>query len=303
MLKKNLPFLSALTSSTIFAFVFFFIIRASSAIGNDPMKLLAFRLSIAAIIMTALWKFGIIKLSFKGKKWGILALSGLMSPLLNFSIETIGVQHAPSSQFAVMYAASPIFITLLGVIFLKEIPKQKQVLYMLLSIAGIVLINLTPDLSLSPLAILFPFLAMMTGAINALLIKKAGALGFSPFEVLYFTTIEAALVFTTLSLGQHAAAGTLGSYFVGVLSFDFIISILYLSVAASVIAFSLALYNMTRLPLVVMSSFSGLSTVLTIGIGVFFLGESFGPRQMVGTALIMAGVMLMNLSYVKSQEQ
>ncbi len=303
MLKKNLPFLSALTSSTIFAFVFFFIIRASSAIGNDPLKLLTFRLTIAALIMTALWKFGVIKLNFGGKKWGILALSGLMSPLLNFSVETIGVQYAPSSQFAVMYAASPIFITLLGVIFLKEIPKTKQVFYMLLSIAGIMLINFSPDLSLSPLAILFPFLAMMTGAINALLIKKAGALGFTPFEVLYFTTVEAAFVFSTLSIGQHAAKGTLSTYFHGVLSTDFIISILYLSVAASVIGFSLALYNMTRLPLVVMSSFSGLSTVMTIGIGVFFLNESFGARQIVGTLLIMTGVMLMNLSYVKSQEQ
>ncbi|GEM_PF-537843 len=303
MLKKQLPFLAALTSSTIFSFVFFFIIKASSAIGNDPFRLLAFRLSIAAIIMTLLWKLGVLKMNFRGKKWGILALSGLMSPILNFSIETIGVQTIPTSQFAVMYAASPVFITLWGALFLKEYPKKQQLFYIALSITGVLIINISPDLSMSPMAVLLPFLTMLSGSANSLFIKKASLSGFTHFECLYFTTAESALVFLIISLSQHTLQGSLASYFNGVFTFDFIVSILYLSIGSSIIAFSLAFYNMTRLPLVVTSSFSGLSTAISIAVGVFLMQESFGPRKIFGTALIILGVFLMNASYVKSTQQ
>lgn len=303
MLKKQLPILAALTSSTIFSFVFFFIIKASSAIGNDPFRLLAFRLSLAAVIMSLLWRFGILKLRFRGKKWGVLLISGLMSPILNFSIETVGVQTIPTSQFAVMYAASPVFITLWGALFLKEYPKRQQVFYIALSIVGVVIINLSPDLSFSLKAVLLPFLAMLTGTVNSLFIKKAALSGFSHFECLYFTTVESALVFVLISLGQHTLQGSLPTYFNGVFTFDFIVSILYMSIGSSIIAFSLAFYNMTRLPLVVTSSFSGLSTVISIAVGVFLMQESFGLRQVFGTALIILGVFLMNTSYVKSTQQ
>ncbi len=303
MLKKNLPILAALTSSTIFSFVFFFIIKASSAIGNDPFRLLAFRLTIAATIMTLLWKFGILKMNFRGKKWGVLVLSGLMSPILNFSIETIGLQSIPTSQFAVMYAASPIFITLFGALFLKEYPKKQQVLYIGLSMVGIMIINISPDLTFSPMAVILPFFTMLSGSANSLFIKKAALSGFSHFECLYFTTAESALVFVVISLTQHTLQGSLSTYFNGVFTFDFIVSILYLSVGSSIIAFTLAFYNMTRLPLVVTSSFSGLSTAISIAVGVFLMGESFGPRKIFGTALIILGVFLMNASYVKSSQQ
>jgi drug/metabolite transporter (DMT)-like permease len=57
-----------------------------------------------------------------------------------------------------------------------------------------------------------------------------------------------------------------------------------------VLAFFLVNFNLSRLRASQSTAFSNLATAVTVAAGVIFLGESFGPPQVIGALLILAGV-------------
>lgn len=302
MLKNTryLPFLCALSACCLFSFAYFFSVTAMDAVQGDNVKLLAFRLSIAALVMTALRAVGVLKVSYLGRDWRILAVAALLSPVLNSWGETFGLHFVPSSQFAIIYAASPILTTLLGMVFLRDMPSRRQVFFILVTVAGLVIVNSAGQFRLSLVGLGFPLFCLITGSFNNMLVKKAFIRGFSPFDVLYFSTCESALVFTVVSLGSSTLQGKLLQYFDGVFTLPFLGSVLYLAIMCSIIAFALTYYASSRLPLPIYASFSCISSVLAILIGVFMLHEDFSIQQMIGAPLILGGVFCMNLTYVKS---
>lgn len=301
-MKKHLPLLCSAASSALFSFAFFFTIRATEAVGGDTIKLLSFRMLLASAIMTCLWKIGIIKMDFRGKPIKWLILAGIMSPILSFAVESGGLRVVPSSMFAAMYAATPIFATLFSMLVLKEFPPRRQIGFMLFSFIGVLVLNISPTMEVSLLSILLPFIAMSGGVVSQVFIKKATICGFSPIECVYFTMTQAGIVYTLVSIGASAKAGSLANYFDGVMTFQFLSSIAYLAIGCSITGFLLYYITISQLPIIVTSSFSALSTVMSIAIGVFMLHESFGVRQMVGVTLIIGGVMLMNMSYMRRSE-
>lgn len=299
MKKQSLPLLAAIASSTIFAFAFFFTNRAQTAIAGDTLRLLGFRLPTAVLAMTAMWKLGLFKMSFKGKDLRPLIICGLLVPSLAFVCEfyALGQGWATSGQVAMFYALSPVGITTLGILWLKERPAPRQYLFMAMSVVGLVIVNWGISFETThPLGILLPAIAVGCSCINSILLRKVAG-QFAAIETVYVTTFVGAVIYLVLSVGQHLVTGNMGHFFDGVFTWPFISGIFYLAIVSSIFGFMMSNYMVAQLPPVVSSSFSGLSTILTIIVGVWLLGESIRLQDVAGCGLILAGALLMNAGY------
>ncbi len=284
--------LGATVSHIIYGFSFMF---SKIALGKaDTFILLSIRFLTAFLVLNVLWAIGAIKINFKNKKIGGLLLMGLFQPFLYFIFEQYGILYTSSAISGVVIALVPIAAMALSRVFLKEKATVKQVVYALISLFGIVLISLCDGTDGDFTWFGFLLLAgavLCAGGFNILSRGLSG--DFSPFERTYVMMALGSVGFTAVALfrfggGYFAAAGS------ALADAGFLISVLYLAVLSSVVAFACYNYATTYLPTAKATSFANIITVVSVLAGVIFLRESFSAIQMLSCLLILVGVFGVN---------
>lgn len=292
-MNKNriiLPYISATTTSLIFGLSYLFTKRALNL--AEPFELLSFRFLTAFLIMSLFIILRIIKINYRYKPWKTLLLLGISQPMLYFIFETYGLKHSSSSQAGLMLALIPIFVSILGVYFLREIPSRKQLFFILLSVLGviyIVLMNKSNSGSTSLIGTVMLIFAVLSSAAFNILSRKLRK-DFSPFELTYFMMALGAICFNLISVLLHVKQNKLGNYFDVLYNKDFIISIVYLGIFSSILAFFLLNYTLSKIEASKSSVFANLSTIVSIIAGVVFLNESFKLYHAIGASMILLGV-------------
>jgi len=287
-MKKYLPYIAGLTFSSIFGFSFMFTKEALELL--EPFHLLAFRFSVAAISLSFLVVLNIIKINFKGKKMGLLILLAVVQPGLYFIFETLGIAMTTSSEAGMMIALIPVFVTILAAIFLKEKPALIQIPFIILSVAGVLFIVLMRDNSGQSgklIGIIYLLGAVLMAGIYNILSRKL-SLSFKPVEITYLMMWSGAVFFNILAIVKHR--GGLYSYFTPLFNTQILISILYLGILSSVVAFLMMNYTLSQIEAAQAAVFANLTTIVSILAGVFIRGENFYWFQIVGGILIVAGV-------------
>lgn len=111
------------------------------------------------------------------------------------------------------------------------------------------------------------------------------------------------ICFNILSIGEGLIAGNLGSYFLPLKSPQFIISILYLGILSTLLTSTLTNYVLSKIEASKMSVFSNLGTVISIVAGVVFLKEEIFYYHIIGSVLIILGVLGANFLGKKDDEK
>ena len=75
---------------------------------------------------------------------------------------------------------------------------------------------------------------------------------------------------------------------------DFLIAIVYLGIGSSVLAYFLANYSLSKLPVARSTIFGNLSTVVSVLAGVFIMGDKFTWVTALAFALILCGIFGVN---------
>lgn len=288
--QKIIPYLTALLSSFIFGFSFLFSKKALAIVS--PFTLLSFRFLTAFAIMSLLIGLKVIKVSYKNKPIKLLAILGLVEPVIYFIFETYGLNRTASSVGGLMIALIPIGVTILGIYFLNEVPRKKQVLSIIVSVSGVMLITVCGDSGTgetSVLGVLLLLGAVLSAGIFNIISRKISKY-FTPMEITYFMMFEAAIIFNAISIGSYLVKGEMNLYFQPITNVAFIESILYLGILSSIVAYFLINYSLSKLPASRTSVFSNISTIVSIVAGVIFLKENFEIYHIVGSALILLGV-------------
>jgi drug/metabolite transporter (DMT)-like permease len=289
-LQNYFPFLAGILSSIIFGFSFLFTKIGLGAVNNEPFDLIAGRFAVAALLLLLMKLMGKTKLNYKGKKLRMLFLLSFFQPVLYFIFETYGIKLTSSSEAGTMIALIPVMVTILAAIFLKEKPALNQVIFILISLSGILLINLPKFEGKGNILGMFVLLATITSAaIYSILSRKLSTI-FTPIECTYVMMWQGAIVFNAVSIIKHINSHSLSSYFLPWSSSTFLISVLYLGGLSSVIAFFLLNYMYSKLRASAAASFSNITTVVSIFAGVLILKESFEPNQIIGIVIILIGV-------------
>lgn len=292
MLQKQnlLPYVSATTTSLIFGLSFLFSKKALNV--ASPFNLLSFRFLTAFLVMTILMLLKIIKVDYKNKPMKDLFFLALMQPVIYFIFETYGIKFSSSSIAGIMIALIPVVVTVMASYFLKEKPSRAQLLFIVISVAGVAYIafmNSADSSSSSMLGILLLIITVMSAAIFNIMSRKLSS-NFTPMEITYFMMGLGALFFNTVSICEHAFLGTFNQYFFPLTNKDFVISIVYLGILSSVIAFLLVNFTLSKIEASKSAVFANLSTIVSIVAGVVILHENFRYYHIVGSIMILIGV-------------
>jgi drug/metabolite transporter (DMT)-like permease len=288
--SKYLPYVAGIAISIIFGMSFMFTRQALDSFGT--FHLLAFRFTLAALMLSILALIGVIKVEFRNKPIKELLLLCFFQPIAYFIFETIGVKLTSSSQAGMMIALIPVIVTLMAVVFLKESPNKMQSLFIFVSVLGVLFIiamsgNLNAGGNLIGIAVLMG--AVISGATYNILSRKLSS-HYKPLEITFVMMWVGSICFNTIAVVSSIMQGTLHSYFSGFSSWQAVSSILYLGILSSICAFFMLNYMLSKLTASSSAVFSNLTTVISIAAGVFIRHESFYWYQLAGGALIILGV-------------
>ncbi|UFJ39302.1 DMT family transporter [Brevibacillus humidisoli] len=286
----TLAYLSAVLNAAIIGFSFLFTKMALE--HAQPIDTLTYRFAVSFVVMSIPVLLGRVSLNYRGKPLYKAFLLATMYPLGFFMLQTIGLQHATSSEGGILYAFTPVLTTLLAFIFLRESITVPQMLSILLSIFGVVFIFLMKGSGIdlpNMTGVFLLFLSCLAIAGYSVLARSL-LRTYRPMEITYLMLGIGFVTFLVISLTDHVTADTLDHFVAPLASGTFIVSILYLGLMASLVTALTANYTLSKIEASKMSVFSNLSTVVSIAAGAMLLGEEIMGYHLIGSALIIAGV-------------
>lgn len=298
--KQTFGIIAALLANIIFGFSFIFSKMALSV--AEPIIILSARFTISFLVLNFLLIFRKFKLNYKGKPKFKLLLMGLMQPLLYFIFELFGLSLVSSALSGVIIALVPVVVMILAVFLLSEKPTVMQIICTALSITGVALISvISNDGSNNYILGVFLLVGAVICAAFFNVLSRGESARFSPFERTYIM-----FLLSTVGFNIMGAVVYKGEYISSIVTafnyYEFSVSVAYLSVLSSVVAFLLYNYSTTVINVVQSASFSNIITVVTVIAGVVILKDNFGIWEYLLCALIILGVWGVNVFVPKQKK-
>lgn len=287
-MKKVLPYISGILFSTIFGFSFMFTKEVLELI--DPFQLMGYRFLMAALVVNIAWLIGIFKIKVTFSKFKYLILITIAQPILYFIFETVGMNYTTSSEAGLLISLIPVVVTILAVIFLNEKPEKRQLVYIILSVLGVIFIVImkgNTEIKGNFLGMALIGGAVLMAGIYNILSRKM-SVDFKPEVITYYMMTIGALVFNTLLLSMESTS--FNNYLQPLFDLNVLLPVIYLGVISSVLAFFLVNYTLSKLPASQSAVFANLTTVVSILAGVFIRNEPFYWFQVIGAVMIIVGV-------------
>lgn len=271
---------------------------------SDPIDLLAFRFSAAfiAVLIPVIFKLVDVKIT-KSMVKRILPMT-LFYPLGFFAFQLFGLKYTPSSEAGIFLAVGPVFTMILASYFLKEKTSSLQKLSILLSVAGVIYITISKGFSLEygdMKGIIFLLISVLCFAIYSVMARRLTK-DFSSMELSYIMIVVSFIAFNVISIFGHLINGSLGSFIEPLANQKFLIAILYLGILSSTGTSFLTNYVLSKMESSKMSVFSNLATVISVVAGVVFLKEEIFYYHIIGSILIIIGVIGTNIFGIKEKE-
>lgn len=254
-----------------------------------PFTLLAYRFDIAVLLLSIPVILGKKKIRLKGKNIKPMLLLGTMEPCLYFIGEQYGLRFTNSAFSGVMIAVIPIVTLIMAAVFLKDRPSKAQWFFSALSIAGIVVITLSENSGggISVVGVACLIMAVLTGSAYGVLSRSLRD-EFDVYERTYIMQVMGAVFYTVLMLIEQK--GQLGAVVAPLADREFVLSVLYLAVGASVIGYTLFNYAVSNAPMANTIIFCNLTTVLSVAAGIVILGDPFSAVSVIAMAVVLVGI-------------
>ncbi len=284
------PHMAGILFAVIFGFTFMFSKVALNYV--TPIGLIAYRFIVAFLVIEILRRFKVIHIRFEKKHFKHLFLVAIFQPILYFLFETYGLQLTTSGEAGMMIAMIPIFVTLLSTVMLKERPKLIQVFFILLSVSGVLFIQIsksTSGLQTGLLGFSLLLLAVLSAALFNIASRSASKT-LKPYELTYFMMFAGAITFNIIYIIQLTFEHRITDYLTNLYHIELLLPILYLGIVASIGGFFLVNFALSKLPAHVTSIYANLSTIVAIAAGAFLLSETLYVYHYIGSLMILIGV-------------
>ena len=251
--------LCALGCEVLYGLSYLFTKRTADA--ASALALLGWRFIVALAVMSLCVALGLVKIRLRGRRlWPLLRVA-LFCPCLYFIGETVGIRETTVTESGVFLACVPALSLLASAVILKKKPTRRQVVGISITFLGVMttVIAVGISSSLSPMGYAALMLAVAAYALYSVFVDLAS--DYTGAEITYAMLLSGAAFYGLLALGEA----------------------LFLSSAA----IAKIVVNKT-------SSFIGVSTIVSILAGALALGEPLHIGQIVGAAVIVAGVYTAN---------
>jgi len=264
---------------------FFFLRIASPELG--PFVVTALRLYLAGFCFF-IYVVLIQGLSLRNLPWKKLFLLGLLNTALPFTLIATGEVYLTASLGSILNATTPIFTMVLATFFLKERLTLVRVMALIMGFLGVVIIMGWHPLTLTPsraMAILCCLLGALFYGIGGIYASKT-VKGFPPTVVAFGQILTSAIILTPFALfswpHEWPNASVIGS-------------LLGLGVLSTALAYFCYFHLMKRVGPTKTLTVTYLIPIFGILWGTLFLKESVAMTSFLGLALVLSGVLVLNL--------
>lgn len=252
----------------------------------EPFTLALARFVIASIaLLFIVWSTGRLKPIQKGD-WGRLLWLGFLAIPLNQLLFLYGLKFTTPGRSALYYGATPVFVFLLAVWYLKEKPSWKKLLGILTSFVGVAIIlragRFDSEILFGDFLVILAVIAWAAYTIfGKPLLRRYGALTMTAYALGIGTLMY-------LPLGIYFAL----KFNFSTVSTEGWLSLGYLAIMTSVVAYSLWYWALARMEASKLAVFQNLQPVIAALLSFIFVGETFGPPFFIGGGLVIAGVLI-----------
>lgn len=279
----------------------------------DVLDILALRFLMSFLVLFVLKQTKVLKIEVgirdvfrstpRHKYIKHLLTASIFEPVLYMLFETLGVSMTTGITAGVILSLAPISSCICEEIILKEKSTWLQKVFLALGIVGVIYIaaNTTAvEGKDTPVGILFVILAVISGSLFLVFSRKSSS-HFSSFEITYFSSALGTLIFNIINIARHLARGDVLHYFDPYWDPQNMVGFVFLAILSTIVATSMNNYALSKVKASTTSAFSGVSTLVTIAIGVVVGGERLYPYHMIGLVLIV--LRMVGVSYVDLKKQ
>ena len=263
-----------------------------------PFLLAAIRFLVAGLILYG-WMIARGERSPSLRQWTSVSLLAILIFVLDYGLLFWAEQRVASGIAAVMMAMNAVFMALSEIIFLRT---QKLTVHLalalLLGIGGVaVLVSRSLNLGGSPLDRLGAvalIVASMSWSVASAFARK---LPLPPSKVMSSgAQMLAGGVFLALT---STALGEFRNFHPGAVSLEAWLSLLYLIVAGSIVAFTAYVWLIQHESPTKVGTSSLVNPVVAVLLGYFLGGEALGLRTILGTLLVLISVVMITMTGAK----
>ncbi len=268
---------------------------------TTPLITLIWRYNMGCVGGLILIISGIVRIKFKGRDSKKLILPAAF--YIGFmAVQAIGLNLATSIEGGIVFAMVPIFAQGIAFFLLRERTSALQNVFILISVAGIVIMYTWGSVGLgdiNPAGFFILLLSSLLMAFSNVFMRYART-EFKALEVGCCIVIMGCIFFNLVFIANFLLKGIFPltqyiSPFTGGRGGAFTLAILYLGIPCMLFTSTLITYALSRIEAVKGTIFGNLSLVIAVLAGMLLRGEPFFLYHFISTFLIIAGVIGTNI--------
>ncbi|MFB0945518.1 MAG: drug/metabolite transporter (DMT)-like permease [Spirosomataceae bacterium] len=256
----------------------------------DDITLLTLRFGFALpfFAIIAVWRYQ--KGLFKGiskKDWGIIALLSMLGYYIASWFDFMGLQYITAGLERIILFIYPTLVVLFSRIFLGKTISRKAMIALGITYLGVFIIVIDPHIFEAENFIKGGSMILVSAVTYALYlvfggeqINKYGSINFNSIAML-FSSVYVVLHFTAFS-DMSITALPLSLYGYGIV----------LAIFCTILPTFMVMEGIKLLGANLGSIVASIGPVSTIFLGYIFLGETFTIQELIGSALVIVGVVL-----------
>lgn len=259
-------------------------------LGVAALSLL--RLAVASVALSVVAAFAGVRRP-RARDLPHIALCGATGMTAYQVMLNWGEIHVPAGTASLLIAAVPVFSVLLAGAFLSEPITRDVIVGSVIAVAGCALVALGGVTSFSASAFVVLGAAVMQGTYHVAskpLLRRYTGLEVASYAMWAGTVFALPLIPATVHSVRHAPAGALTS-------------VVYLGLLPSALGFVIWGYAVARLPMAVSTAGLYLVPPVTLVIAYVWLSEVPGPLELVGGAITILGVVLINRRALRARSR
>jgi drug/metabolite transporter (DMT)-like permease len=255
-----------------------------------PEASIVYRFALASLLLMVYARARRLPMRFTGRQHAFMALQGTFLFSLNYILVYLAEQHLTSGLVAIVFSMLILSNVVLGAIFLRNPIRPRVVLGGVIGVAGLALVFLPELGGLARaggwrLGLLLSVAAVLSASVGNIFSARNQRAGLPVVQTNAYGMAYGALVTLIVAVGRGVA-------FTFDPSAGYILSLLYLVVFGSVIAFGTYLTLIGRMGVDRAAYIGVIFPLVALLLSIVFEGLGLGALGLAGVALVAAGNVL-----------
>jgi drug/metabolite transporter (DMT)-like permease len=221
------------------------------------------------------------------RQWGAAAVTGALLLLGGNGLVSYGEQFVASGVVALLVATVPLFIALIGALFLGQRMPRMGVIGLAVGLGGTAVLLRPGGGAGDPAHMLLVLASPLCWAIGSLYATR----GPLPRRLLLASGLEM-LCGGVMLMAAGGLTGEFANLHLGSISLVSALSVLYLVVFGSLVAFSAYVWLLSKVPTTAVATYAYVNPLVAVLLGWAFLGEHITGQTLLAAALIVVAVAL-----------